>query len=395
MPVSVCIQNRRQILVPLRVDRAVRGAPVIDAPDVDDRGFVNNRCAGLNVIEVRGSLFGITVGDTVRVRVAREDIDDTAPLYLATSSSSQPQVEIALPAGGGPLPADGIFHVRAIADTTVGQSIQVRLGSTTGSILAEADPHVFTPRRLVVTPHLCTIHRAASRPGTGTPPTLGGNPFDLNALFDIVGAIWRPAGVQFQVSALREEEYFGFTRDDFARWDNTNGPGSENRVVNQHNIGGTCNIYFIRYMDNSLGVGVNRDTMASEGWTRPGIIIGVEGSIRRNGTISNRTSAGADLIHEIGNDIAHEIGHFLTLSHAHRVDSPGLADTYGRRHLMHPNNLLTSSAAGGPRFDDIGYGAVGGRGHRGCLLTLKDHPTHNTDGEVMQARRRFRSPNLY
>ena len=65
MAILVRVQNKFQIIVPVRVDRAVRGAPVLDAPDVDDRGWVNNRAAGLNVDTARGSLFGMTLGDTV------------------------------------------------------------------------------------------------------------------------------------------------------------------------------------------------------------------------------------------------------------------------------------------------------------------------------------------
>ena len=136
--------------------------------------------------------------------------------------------------------------------------------------------------------------------------------------------------------------------------------------------------------------------------TSSGIMIGVEGSSGNaaGGSITNRSSAGADLVHEIGNDLAHELGHFLELPHANNVNNPGLADTYGRRRLMHPNNLLPTApaltAASTPRFNDIGYGVGGnGRGHRGCLVTLKNHPTDATDGEAITARRRFRSPNLF
>ncbi len=396
MAVSVLVQRGlSQIIVPARFDRAVRGAPVLDAPDVDDRGFILNRGAGLNVTNARGPMFGITVGDTVRIRVLREDLDNTATLFVGVSTSSAAQIRIALPGGGGPLPADGIFSVEAVADTLTGQKVQVRLGSATGPIVAEADPHVFSPKTLNITPHICTIHQAAAPPGTGTTPTVNGAAMDLNALFDIVRAIWRPAGIRFNIGATRPETYRGFTRDDFARTDAAAGPGSESRLVNQNRAGGTCNIYFIRFMDNSLGVGVNRDSMAAEHWTNPGIIIGVEGSIDATGTIQTRSTAGAALVHEIGNDLAHEIGHFLTLSHADGVNNPGLDDTYGRRQLMHPVNLLPSAATPGPRFDDIGYGVSAGSGHRGCLLTLKDDPNHSTDGEMIAARNRFRSPRLY
>src|SRR5205814_8548803 len=93
---------------------------------------------------------------------------------------------------------------------------------------------------------------------------------------------------------------------------------------------------------------------------------------------------------------------------------PGRVDTYNRRFLMHPINLLppavtppaVAPTAVPPRFDDIGYGQVNTntvdpagnvivRGHRGCLLTLKHHPSHNSDGDTMTVRRRFRSPNLF
>jgi hypothetical protein len=396
MAVSVLVQKGlSQIIVPVSIDRAVRGAPVLDAPDVDDRGFKLNRGAGLNTTDARGPMFGITVGDTVRIRVVREDLDATAPLFVGVSTSSSPQLRIADPAGGGPLPPDGIFSVTAVADTLTGQKVEVRLGSATGPVIAEADPHVFSPKTLNVTPHICTIHQAAAPPGTGTTPTINGAAIDLNALFDIVRAVWRPAGVQFNIGPTRNEVYRGFTRDDFARTGAAAGPGSESVMVNQNRANNTCNIYFIRFMDNSLGVGVNRESMAAEHWTNPGVIIGIEGSIDGTGTVQLRGSAGADLVHEIGNDLAHELGHFLTLSHADHIDNPGLTDTYGRRHLMHPVNLLPLAATPGARFDDIGYGTVGGAGHRGCLLTLKDDPNHSSDGETVQARNRFRSPRLY
>jgi len=46
MSVRVKVRNNRQIIVPLRFGRAVMGDPVVDAPDVDDRGFaMGNRCS--------------------------------------------------------------------------------------------------------------------------------------------------------------------------------------------------------------------------------------------------------------------------------------------------------------------------------------------------------------
>jgi hypothetical protein len=401
---QVRVQNKFQIIVPARVDRAVRGAPVLDAPDVDDRGWINHRAAGLDVTDARGALLGITVDDTIRLQVVREDLDATIPLFITNTGD---EIEIAQPGGGGPLPADGIFSVKAVADTAAGSKIQVRFGTVDGPVICEADAHTFTLLTLNVTPHICTIHQAATAAaGTGVAPSVNGGALGdptLTQIFDIARAIWRAAGVDLNVSASVNETYTGFLIDDFAS-QNAPGRGSEeNLVISQNQVGSTCNIYFLRFMDRSLGVGVRFETRAAEGMTHSGILIGVEGSsaTATGGGITLRTSAGADLIHEIGNDVAHEIGHFLTLPHASNVDSPGLTDTYGRRRLMHPNNLLPQAvspltATSRPRFDDIGYGTGGGgAGHRGCLITLKDHPNDSSDGEVIPTRRRFRSPNLF
>jgi hypothetical protein len=411
MAISVSVQNKFQIIVPARVDRAVRGAPQLDAPDVDDRGWVSNRAAGLNVSNARGALFGATVGDVIRLRVVREDLDDV-PLFVTVTGN---QVAIDQPARGGPLSADGIFAVRAVDDTTVGSKVQVRLGSAGGPVICEADAHTFTPSTVKITPHVCTIHSAANAgAGTGVAPTVGGNAAargtalddaQIGVIFRIVAAIWRPAGIQFNIAPARQEVFTGFTANDFAA---QGGIGSEeDRVMGRNAANQRCNIYFLRIMDRSLGVGVNSVTRAANNFSQSGILIGVEGSSSNNlgGGVTFRSSAGADLVHEIGNDVAHEIGHFLTLNHADNIDAVaatpnGRTDTYNRRFLMHPINLLPSAASpqtaiSVPRFDDIGYGTVSGRGHRGCLVTLKDHPSHTSDGEVVAVRRRLRSPNLH
>jgi hypothetical protein len=412
MAVQVSVQNRFQIIVPVRVDRAVRGAPILDAPDVDDRGWVNNRAGGLNVANTRGALFSTTVGDIVRLKVVREDLDATVPLFVTTTGN---QVAIDQPSGGGPLPADGIFSVRSVADTTVGSKIQVRLGTATGPVVCEADAHTFTPKTFFITPHVCIIHSANAATvnaggGTGQTPSVNGAALDdavLENLFDtIVRPIWRPAGVEFQLGAVQVEVFTGsdgFTQDNVA----LQGTNQFTTVFARNRLAGTCNIYFLHTTDQFLGLGLKFEDRAVLNANNSGIMVGVNGFRRANGAFRARSSSGAaDLVHELGNDTAHEIGHFLNLPHADQVNSPGRLDTYNRRQLMHPNNLLPPAAAAGapPRFNDIGYGQVNTtdlsgnpivRGHRGCLLTLKDHPSHTSDGEVVTVRRRFQSPNLF
>ncbi|MGA8152332.1 MAG: hypothetical protein WB952_15370 [Terriglobales bacterium] len=393
MAIRVRVQNDLQIIVPVRIERAVSPSPPLpDAPDPDDRGWVRNAAAGLNTnAKVRGALVGMTVGDTVRLRVTREDIDAGVPLFVTATGG---QVEID-PGSHGPLPASGIFKVKAVAATGSATTIQVRLGLVTGPIICECDAHVFSPKTLIVTPHICTIHHAANAAaGTGVVPTMDGaaiNAANITSIFKVASAIWRPAGVRFNVGAVRQEVLTNFAQDNVAA------PGERDLVLSQHPLAHTCNMYFLHTMGGGspgfvvLGLGIRQETQASNGLFHSGILIGV----------MNRSSAGNDLVHELGNDVAHEIGHFLTLSHVNLVNGNGEGNTYSRRQLMHPMNLLPSAvtpltATSVPRFNDIGYGVGGGGGgHRGCLLTLKDHPKHQTDGEVMAARNRLNAANLY
>lgn len=411
MAIQVSVQNKFQIIVPARFDRAVRGAPLLDAPDIDDRGWEPNTTGGLNISDARGALFSATVGDVIRLKVVREDIDASTALFLTVTGN---QVKIEEPAGGGPLPADGIFKVKAVADTTTGSKVQVRMGSTSGAVICEIDAHTFTPKKLSITPHVCTIHSAnaaavAAGGGTGSPPSINGSVLDdagvVNLFDTIVRPIWRPAGIEFTLGKVRTATFTGsdgFTRDNVP----LSGTNQLATVFARNRQANSCNIFFIHTGDQFLGLGLNFEARAIEGANNSGIALAVNGFLRANGTFQGRRSSGADLEHEIGNDIAHEIGHFLNLEHADNAQNPNeREDSYNRRFLMHPNNLLPPKATPPalPRFDDVGYGTVnttvaGGavvvRGHRGCLLTLKDHKGHTSDGEIVTTRRRFQSPNL-
>jgi hypothetical protein len=310
--------------------------------------------------------------------------------------------------------------VRAVADTTTGSKVQVRFGDAAGPVIYEADAHTFTPKTVFITPHVCTIHSAnaatvAAGGGTGVPPSVNGAVLDdaqLTAIFDtIVRPVWRPAGVEFTIGAVRNELFTGddgFTQDNVA----LQGTNQIQTVFARNRRANTCNIYFLHTTDQFLGLGLNFEARAVLGANNSGIMVGVNGSRRATGAFRARLSTGAaDLVQELGNDIAHEIGHFLALDHADNTNGfPGRLDSYNRRFLMHPINLLPPAAnppnATPPRFNDIGYGQVTTtdldgagnpvvRGHRGCLLTLKDHPANTSDGETTIVRRRFRSPNLF
>ncbi len=406
MVTRVHVQNDSHIIVPLRVTRAVTGKPRLDAPDPDDRGWKMATASGFAATEARGPTFGVSVGDTVRLKVERADLDASAPLFATVSESPEPLIEVVEPAGGGPIPADGVVKVRGVADTTAGQALQIRLGSATGPILAEAEAHTFEVRTLLVTPHIVTIHQAATAAaGGGIAPT---DQDELNRIFAVARAIWRPAGIHLSVAAAVSHVVVNAPVDDRCFRQVNAGTAALHRVAALGYTAGRCHIYFVWAFEGLLGIGIRRENMvmnlatagAALNMPNPACVIAMSDSFTVNGgppvTFNDfsRGYTGAALDHAVGNDVAHEIGHFLTLTHAGDVNGPGRADSYARRQLMHPNNLLP----GGARRRDVGYGQTNGQGHRGCLLTLKEHPdaVAKQDGEVKRARARMLdATNLY
>lgn len=367
-----------------------------------------DRPAGWVPTEARGPSFGITMGETIQLLVERIDIDPGVDLAVTLDVGQPHQIELVTPVGDGPLPADGIIHVRGVIDRrpapggAQGTKLQIRLGDTTGPVLAEAEPHVYSPLPFNVAVHICTVHPEAAAPGSGTRPTIGGAAIDVPRLFTMANAIWRPAGVEIAVRRIAQRNFYNFNAND-CPWQVSRGlAGTEADLVQPFFRRNHCNVYFVRYMDASLGVGVRRDNMAAEGLPRPAVIVATEGSRTHTnpaGAPNTRTGNANALYQQVANDLAHEIGHFLTLTHAGGVNSPGRNDSYARRQLMHPNNSLPSANPNNPnaapRFDDVGYGLVtpGGSGHRGCLLTQKQFAFYNNDGEAWRGRRRARRPN--
>src|SRR5262245_18261265 len=148
MAVRVKVRNNRQIIVPIRFARAVTGAVVIDAPDVDDRGFaMGNRPGTWGSTNARGAMVTMTEGDTVRIKVLREDIDDSAPLFVTSSDNGAATIS----GSAGPLGADGVFSITGVVDAIRRDvKIQVHLGAANGPVLGELEPHIFQIHRVRV-----------------------------------------------------------------------------------------------------------------------------------------------------------------------------------------------------------------------------------------------------
>src|SRR4029453_14107754 len=149
------------IIVPIRFARAVTGPPVIDAPDVDDRGFAMGKRPGAWVsTNARGAMVTMTEGDTVRIKVVREDIDGTAPLFVTSSDTSIVTVSAQI----GP---DDVFSITGVVDAIRRDvKIQVRLGSAAAPPPGGGAPHNFHiphARRGGPTPSRSTACRRPAR----------------------------------------------------------------------------------------------------------------------------------------------------------------------------------------------------------------------------------------
>lgn len=156
MAIRVKVRNNRQIIVPIRFARAVTGGVVIDATDVDDRGFaMGNRPGTWGSTNARSAMVTMTEGDTVRIKVVREDIDDSAPLFVTSTDTGV----VTVSGSAGPLGADGVFSITGVVDAIRRDvKIQVHLGAVDGPVLGEIEPHIFQIHRVRVVAHLVTIN---------------------------------------------------------------------------------------------------------------------------------------------------------------------------------------------------------------------------------------------
>lgn len=371
MAVRVKVRHDRQIIVPLRFARAVSGNPVADAPEVDDRGFAMGARPGTwGQSRARGSMIGITEGDTVRVKLLREDIDDTAPLFATSTNTGI--VEVVDPPGGGPIPGSGVFSIRGIRDVANSPvAVQIRLGDASGPVISELEPHVFQLRELRVRVHLVSIN------GTATGRTAAA----VTGLFDDVNAIWRPCGIQYTSLEFVNTVVNGFAVAGQVTTNLSATPPTWNefsRLINTNFSRTRINIYCVPQANEWRGLTFDNDVRRPAG--------GVTATSEGYGIV---VVDAAD-----ANDFAHELGHYLDLDD-HTDDLGGSQfrfDMWARRCLMFRFNpygdVTTATPAQPAHRNNIGYGPSA----RGALITVKDLPGDTRDNELAKSRRRSLNP---
>jgi hypothetical protein len=367
MTVRVKVRNNRQIIVPLRFARAVTGPPVVDASEVDDRGFAMGVRPGTwGTTDTRGAMVSVTEGDTIRVKVLREDIDDTAQLFVTSTDPSAADID----GSAGPLPADGVFRLRGVRDSkNVPVKIQVHLGAIGGPVLGELEPHIFQLRQLRVRAHIVTIN------GTASARTAAG----LAPLFAAVNVIWRAAGIEFLYveAQTRNGSINGFATagtvttnlgaGQFAEFsrvlnlrDPPNDPGPDPNAVN---------VYFVQNSSdpasNWTGLTLDRDSPRPGGF---GVVLLDRGN---------------------AHELAHELGHFLDLDLHAGENAAGTHirdDVFSERRMMFDFSPLDANQPA--HRNDVGYGNL----IPGELIDVKDFTADATDGSVARSRRRSLNP---
>jgi hypothetical protein len=375
------ITDQKQIVVPLRFRRATDTDAEREFPEIDDRGYhMGTRAGTWGQSKARGPMVGLTVGFPVTVRILREDIDAGVPLFAKSTDTGV--VKIVEPASGGPIPASGDLKILGVADfANRPVAVEIRIGSTTGPIIAEIEPHIFTPKKVKLVVHNIRVDDTT---GSGTRATL-----PIAQMAERVRSIWWPSGLDMDYDpAARPDQDNNITlavKDEVKL--HGGGFGEVPGLLRQHSVlDDKVHLFIInRFTPNPatpgssvVGLGVTPD-LATQLNCPPGIFVTSQGVAGNNAAIELRART-----------IAHEIGHFLTLEHVHRrnADNPA-GDTCSRRQLMYPISNVQAEVTprtltSDHRFNDNGYG----NRIRGWMLTLKNLDHHETDDEVAKARRR-------
>lgn len=278
------------------------GPPDAHAPDPDDRGYVpeKHRCAYLPIgFEYSGPVASLP---ETRVRLIREDIADTAQLYVTSSNNSI--VELTTPAPGNALPNTTKMMIKFRVKNVGDAFLEIRFGSDSGPIIHRLRLCINKFRSIWVKAHVPVISGTTINDDSGSPvPSQSSlnTKAAVQGRIDLLNAIYFPYGIKFtlkgnvDVSPITLAQRGAINCDCAGEWDKELKAIIKNTKKNKLWIQGGLNIFFVPQI------------VASD--AGPDSIGGVASNAR---TDPNFMLIVADWSRE-GQTIAHEVGHILNL----------------------------------------------------------------------------------
>ena len=382
MAEKIVVYGKKHVIVPVRFERPGFGSRYISPyrPDIDDGAF--RRCnlpSSFNTPTdpgTRGAIVGVVQGQKIWVKIIREDISSSMPLFV---TSADPQIcEICNPRNNKKVASNGQFKIKGVSSTKEGNPvIHVRTGTIDGPIIGELEVHVFRMKTIDVRVHLVKINSTSG--GVGAAPTV--TKADITKRLKGINAIWRPFGISFKMKGNFSKPTVQLAVRN--KVDASQGWAHElseikkilalGRAADREKL---INWYIVTtWNDNTLGIGFSRDSAASSS-VKPGII----------------TSESSPDHLENCHLFAHELGHFFRLWHPHnkQYSPPGsnpARDSVSCRQLMYPVNNATVN----PKVANCGYGS----NRPGSLLTIRrrytNKPGKTSDGEYEIVKKCVRS----
>ena len=375
-------------IVPVRFLRAAdmddpsveNGPPDGNAPDPDDRGFLpaDQGCAVLPV-GIDESLGEARYPET-RVRLTRQNMEDTGVLHVV--SSVPDRLEVTVPAPGAALPAARKMMVKFKAKSAGEAYLEVRFGTAEGPVIHRIRVVVNLTRNVRLAAHVPTINGAAVNdpsgdPGDVVPSRSFRSDDEILGMIEEVNQIYFPYGIRFVPEPVIDRAgVLNFTHQGFIHVLT----GEFNRTTALNRIAGAVNMYFVPQIQFA-------DTTIVNHWG--GAANSSRGAPRTFGSIIADMAVG-------GQTVSHELGHVLNLvknreyQHVNtRMDPahPGSGrnvrdDIVSRRRLMWAYTDFLHVDGMGYR-DDVGYDI----GNPGCMLTVKDIDGDPTDDEMAEVKR--------
>ena len=360
---------------------ATSGRPFKDAPEVDDRGWIQATSAGIN--NLRGPVVSMARQTTFRVKVVREFISNRAVLTVASADTGLVEVvDTVLPAQ-----KEMILHLKTKSPGRQPRSTTIEIRGKTG-----AREVVLGTLTVVVMPLLMPfvrLFRVTIADAAGQNPTAPANTLaDFQNVLNIANEILWPCGISFRQLQSRTKtvnlttagrvtsDAQGSNYPEFTTIANAN---DSNGVADTHDC---VNIYCVGGIDAA-----NAETFMPLVHNGPfGIIL----------SMGNGGQVGA------GIDLAHELGHFMGLAvltgaiKPHVEDDPDAnhkkKDIWSIRRLMFGNWPADADVRAGDAWaQDVGYG----NNQYGAQLSVRNLPQDATDNECLRIRQRIGNNHFY